>query len=382
MVGLCGIVDTGSTVDPNLKPAEIGPVLVGPCGNFHVMYLNGKSSNGAVVKMDNQKPMKVLIWACGSGTRFAGPYVAAEAKRQGFEVQITGSRSKPQQMLIALQSYRPDVVLCFAVRPNLAPYYKMIRQTGAKLVLWYPDMTEVRRDRMWKNSLNGVADALVFSILETAQRYQKLAPVVLWMPQYFDHRFCMDADGNLPARLNPAKPMYDLCFIGSCDGTRTSWLNNLEKRYRCNFFRDGILRRTEIRGYAMAEAYAQSRIAFNIQRRLFANAGVFVTSNRVYNAMGSGAFFINHAVKRLNLVFPESLCIAHDDSLETLCRIIDYYLEHDDQREFVAKLGQQEILRYHTLEQRVREYWHVLQAVHENKIEDLPTGAFGKWVQE
>ena len=144
--------------------------------------------------------MKVLVWACGLGEHFAGPYFYAEAKRQGFDVELTGSRIHPREMLKALHTYKPDIVYCFAIRPNFVSYYKMIRDTGAKLILWYPDMTESSRDRMWCQTLNGVADALVFSILETAQRYQNFAPTVLWMPQYFDHIFC-SLNGQLPSDL-------------------------------------------------------------------------------------------------------------------------------------------------------------------------------------
>ena len=325
--------------------------------------------------------MKVLLWVCGSQQRFAGPYIAAEAERQGFEVCVTGSRVNPRRMLVALHEYKPDIVFCLAIRPNFRPYYEEIRRTGAKLVLWYPDMTERRRDRMWRGTLNGVADVLIFSILETAQRYRKLAPTVLWMPQYFDHRFC-SVNGQLPKRLDPNKPIYDLCFIGSCDPLRNRWLDDLAKDYKCFFARDGIKRGREVRGWEMAEAYAQSKIAFNIQRQAFLNPGDFVTSNRTYNAMGSGAMFINHHVAKLDLVFEEGThCAMHCDTLEDLRYFIKCYMMDEEKRERVARTGQELILRYHTLEQRVREYWSVMQAVCDGRAGEIPAGAHGKWVK-
>lgn len=284
-------------------------------------------------------------------------------------------------MLATLYEYKPDVVFCFAIRPNLRPYYEMIRRTGAKLVLWYPDMTESRRDRMWRTQLNNVADVLIFSVLETAQRYQHLAKTVLWMPQYFDRHFC-SVDGQLPKRLDPTKPIYDLCFIGSYDVLRGRWLDYLEERYKCLFYRDGIRRGREIRGYHMAEAYAQSKVAINIQRELFCNDGPFVTSNRTYNAMGSGAFFINHHVNQLDLVFEEGRdCVMHNDTLGDLRRLIDYYLQHDAEREAIAAYGQNTVLRYHTLEQRTKEYFEVIRAVYENRAGEIAPGAYGEWVQ-
>jgi hypothetical protein len=327
------------------------------------------------------EPMKVLIWCCGFEPRFAGQYVAAEAKRQGYNVQVCGSRRNPRDMLPVMYEYKPDVVLAFPIRHTFGPFYELIRRMGAKLVLWYPDMTETRRDNMWRRYLNNVADGLIFSIKETAHRYSALARTVLWMPQYFDANCCRDEQSNLPKRLDPTKEIYDLCFIGSCDRLRNRWLDRLEQEYKCLFLRDGIKRGREVRGYRMAEAYAQSKIAFNIQREMFINPGPFVTSNRTYNAMGSGAFFINHHVEQLDLVFQQGVdCEMHDDDLRHLRRLIDRYLVENVARERIARTGQEKVLRYHSLEQRVKEYWTVLRLIHEDRAGELPAGAFGEWV--
>ena len=329
--------------------------------------------------------VKVLIWCCGFEKRFAGLYLYEEAKRQGLDVMATGSRANPEEMLSALRSYRPDWVFCFALRSNLREYYGKIRKSGAKLLFWYPDMTERTRDRMWRRALANQADVLVFSIMETAQRYRALAPTVLWMPQYFDHRFCTK-NGSLPVRLNSSKEIYDLCFIGSCDTHRRRWLDKLSQRYKCRFALDGIRLRREVRGWDMAEAYAQSRIAINIQRAQFVNSGPFVTSNRAYNAMGSGAMLINHKVQEMHHVWTEGLhCVTYDDTFDDLVRKIDFYLKHDKPREEIAARGQRNVLRFHTLEQRVREYWRVMSSIGNGympKIIDSNHNGFGVWVRQ
>lgn len=324
--------------------------------------------------------MKVLIWTVDFEKRSAGPYLFREAQRQGFDVQITGSRNNPEEMLPILHAYKPDVVFAFPIKPTLPPYYRKIRKTGAKLVLWYPDMTETTRDRMWRQFIAGEADMLLFSILETAQRYRKLAPYVLWTPQYFDHRSCIDSlTGQLPVRLDPNKPIYNLCFIGSVDAQRRQWLRVLEKLYAPVYFSlDGIKNKTEVREFRMAEAYAQSKIAIGVQRSLFTNVGDYVTSNRIYNAMGSGAFYLSHPVTRLDLAFQNGChCVMHNDKLENACQLIDYYLQDDKARESIARKGRRQVLRYHTLEQRVKEYWQVMQALVAGTMPKQI--AFGDW---
>ena len=325
--------------------------------------------------------MKVLIWVHDFAQRHAGHYVATEAKRQGLDVCVTGSTARPRQMLLTMQEYKPDVVLCYVIRHGLNSYYRAIRRTGAKLVFVYPDMTERRRDRMWRTTFNQVADALIFSQLETAQRYSDLAENVLWMPQYFDHRFCLP-DGQPIRRLDPSKPTYDLCFIGSCDKRRHRWLDVLEKQYDCYFARNGIDARREIRGETMAEVYAQSKIAINIQRQAYDNPGPYVTSNRIYNAMGSGAFFISHLVHQLDLVFDVGVhCAMFDGSLRDLQQTIDSYLKHFVEREVIALRGQNQVLQFHTLQRRVQDYWLVMRALYQGHAGEFAPGAFGQWIR-
>lgn len=326
--------------------------------------------------------MKVLIWSCGPELRSAAPFIYAEAKRQGKDVQIAGTRQDPESFMRVFKQEKPDFVFCLALRPNLVPYYRAIRR-HARLALWYPDQTEKHRDLMWRSAFNNVADVLVFSILDTAQRYQHLAPVTTWMPQYFDHIACMH-DGHLPQRLDPQKEQYDVSFIGSCDNIRKAWLRELEQRYRCKFVLDRIGRSGECRGWDMAEIYAQSKIAINIQRAMFVSTGPYVTSNRVYNAMGSGAFFINHLVYQMDLVFKRGIhCDMMDEnSLECLLSMLDWWLcMQPDDRERIATVGQRQVLAYHTLEVRIGEYWHLMEQVLLHGLQPVTWEAHKPWLQ-
>lgn len=327
--------------------------------------------------------MKVLVWCCGFEERFAGPHLFREAERQGLNVRVAGSRNRPEQFMPEFMRFKPDWVFCFAIRESLRPYYTAIRSEGSRLLFWYPDQCDRLRDYMWKRKIAHYADVAVFSILHTAVQYRNLFPLTLWMPQYFDQQQCLGSNGQLPKRLNPDKPIYDLCFIGSVDKRRRSWLEHLmEKGYNCKFVIHKPRMLNEIRGYKMAEAYAQSKIAFNIQREQFLNPGPFITSNRCYNAMGSGCFFINHYVNQLHLMWEEEKhCVTYDDTLKDLCKKIDYYLTHEDQRERIAQCGQADVLQFHTLEQRIKEYWQVMHQILQGYVpkteENLPR--YGKW---
>ena len=319
--------------------------------------------------------MKILIWATDYSARSAAVNIHSEAKRQGFDVEIAGARTDPTEFVAKLNEWHPDIVFCFCIRPNLVPVYKLIRESGAKLCLWYPDQTESRRNQMWINFLKGQADCLIFSIADTAIRYAHCAPVSLWMPQYFNvNDDCLE---NLPERLDITKPIYDLCFIGSVDTSRREWLEELAANYKTKFIIDPFTKGGAVHNRAMAEIYAQSRIAIGIQRTLFCTNAPYVTSNRIYNAMGSGAFYLTYPITQLGALFVNGnhLAVYENETIECLRKEIDFWLENERLREWIAVEGQRQVLRFHTLRQRVPEYWRVFELLHTNNVEQIRANA-------
>jgi hypothetical protein len=340
-------------------------------------------------RIDDIRDLRVLIWACGEQERFAGPHVYREAKRQGLNVELAFGRGNPDLMVRAVRrlmfvNKKPHWVFNFAIQTRLKRYYEWLRKRDIKQLWWYPDQCESARIRMW-NSLKNKPDACVFSILHAAQYFKDHAPHVLWVPQYFDAERCK-RDGNLPPRLDPRKPIYDLCFIGACDARRKEWVTRLVRQFNCNFSTHAMGKLNEVRGWDMAEVYAQSKIAFNIQRQIFLRPGPFITSNRAYNAMGSGCFFINHYVNQMELLWQEGVnCVTYNDTYEELEKLIRFWLrpENEAKREEIARAGQEDVLKYHTLERRIPQYWRIMQAIQNGEDSDLQKWSFeqeGKFV--
>jgi len=310
--------------------------------------------------------VKTLIWTVDMTSRSAGVFIYKEAKRLGYDVMVSGNRSNAKMFMQVFNQYKPNVVFSTAIHQSLLPAYKEIRAAGCKLVFWYPDMTERSRNNWWCTKFDHVADGLVFSIADTAQRYANLAKYVVWLPQYFDATTCAEPTEKLPVRLSPSKPIFDLVFIGTVDGLRASWLDILNKHYTCNF-RGMTSKQPGVRGRAMAEAYAQAKISFGVQRSLFKTKARYVVSNRIYNAIGSGSFHISPQVTDLDLCYTQNVhCVMHNDTLADLRRLIDFYLEHAELREEIAREGQTHTLLHHSLQFRVVEYWSVLEAVCRN----------------
>lgn len=340
-------------------------------------------------RIDDIHDLRVFVWGCGNEERFAGRHVFREAERQGLNVHFGIGRGNPMPMVDEIRELirsdqKPHWIFNFPIQTRLRNYYKWFRKHGIRQLWWYPDQCERYRIRMW-NSLRGQPDAITFSILHAAQYFKHHAPHVLWVPQYFDAERCKRG-GQLPRRLDPNKPIYDLCFIGACDIRRKRWVSKLVKRFNCNFSVHAMGKLNEVRGWDMAEAYAQSKIAFNIQRKIFLNPGPFITSNRAYNAMGSGCFFINHHVKQMELLWQEGIhCVTYDDSYDDLEAKIRFWLapENEAKREEIARAGQEDVLKYHTLERRIPQYWRIMQAIQNGETSELQKWSFeqeGKFV--
>lgn len=339
--------------------------------------------------VDNIQDLRVLIWGCDAHERFAGHHVYREAKRQGLNVTFTIGRGNPKRMVRTVRNMLqagkpPHWVFNFAIQTKLKRYYNWLRKHDIKQLWWYPDQCESARIRMW-NGLKGKPDAITFSILHAAQYFKDHAPHVLWVPQYFDAERCKRG-GQLPPRLDPRKPIYDICFIGACDGRRKRWVSKLVNKFNCNFSVHAMGKLNEVRGWDMAEAYAQSKVAFNIQREIFLKPGPFITSNRAFNAMGSGCFFINHYVNQMDLLWQEGVhCVTYNDSYQELESKIRYWLapENAVERERIALAGQADVLQYHTLERRIAQYWRIMFAIQNGDTDHLDQWSFeqqGKFV--
>jgi spore maturation protein CgeB len=79
------------------------------------------------------------------------------------------------------------------------------------------------------------------------------------------------------------------------------------------------------------------------------------TSDRLFRAMGCGAFCITKHFEGIETMFEVSKHLATYRTLDELKIKIDYYLEHDAEREQIAKAGHEHVLANHTWTNRIAE---------------------------
>jgi len=158
---------------------------------------------------------------------------------------------------------------------------------------------------------------------------------------------------------------YPCTFVGGISPAHkagTLLLEELARRGDIDFFGYGadeldknspILPRHhgEVWGLAMYRALLSSRITINRHIDVAEN---YANNMRLYEATGCGALLITDAKDNLSELFEVDKEIVAYKTVDDLVSLIQYYTEHDQQREIIAAAGQQRTLNEHTYENRMR----------------------------
>jgi len=90
-------------------------------------------------------------------------------------------------------------------------------------------------------------------------------------------------------------------------------------------------------------------------------SGQYAGNMRLFEATGISTLLLTDWKANLREMFePEKELVAYH-SPEECAELIEYYLEHDDEREAIARVGQQRTLRQHAHYQRMRELVSIVE---------------------
>ena len=153
---------------------------------------------------------------------------------------------------------------------------------------------------------------------------------------------------------DPENFKYDVIFVGSKRyhheyPYRPQLIDFLRKTYRNRFLHVGGDGDTgTIRGDELNKIYAQSKIAIGDTLNLNFNYPYY-SSDRLFESTGRGGFTIYPAIKGLDQYFTDEEIVwyKHGD-LNDLKNKIDYYLEHDKEREAIRINGHERTRNEHT----------------------------------
>lgn len=150
----------------------------------------------------------------------------------------------------------------------------------------------------------------------------------------------------------------DIIFVGSKNyhkewKYRPQLINWLESEYKQRFEHYGGDGLGVVRGEALNELYGSSKIV--IGDSLVLNFDYpYYWSDRVYETIGRGGFIIHPYIKGMEEHFEDGKHLAFYEygNFEELRYKIDYYLEHDTEREAIRKAGHEHVKANHTYTNR------------------------------
>lgn len=228
-----------------------------------------------------------------------------------------------------------------------------IRQAPGAKAFWFWDLVDFpdplleRRNatrRRWMEQVLPLVDLGFCTDGDWAAQYPEK---LVWLPQGADERVAGKGEAKGPGP--------DILFFGStykCGSGRESFVADLKARYRGRFrWLDSGPSRPGIYGRALADVIAGAKVV------VAPDAPVLPSywSNRVYVALGYGAFLIHPYCAALASQYEDGKEILFYESREHLHRLIGWWLESDDRsRREVAAAGLARTLREHTYRHRVQ----------------------------
>ena len=278
------------------------------------------------------------------------------AKRAGLKQRLSDFYVRRElaarngRVRAAFDRHRPELVLVIRGNALDSTLLNHMRTHGARLVGWW--IKDVRRP---ENLLKEIPDYDAY---------------------YCIHRnFCKRGVRHLPAwsvdrsRYYPAdKPVYryDVVFVGIWNPKRQAFLDALTG-YKLGIVGPGWSNRTltsnpalarnvvkeKMHGEQLTHFYQSARIVLNINQWEANEASG--TTLRVADVPACGSFLLTEYSEGLNDLFQLEAEICTFKTADEMKKKIDYYLDHESEREQVARAGLERTRKLPTPEDRMKQ---------------------------
>lgn len=283
------------------------------------------------------RPLKIALIFNAASEYTTGNYFRDVLEQQGAEFQIfTPAEQRRIPAAFNLRFYIDD-----------GTHYAIYPVQGVLKVLYLIDThTSFAEDEV----MSRMADVVFCAQKSAADAIGALHPAVYWLP--------LACDPAVHYRHVQEK-IYDIAFIGGvADPRRAGILAVLEKRYPSSFI--GRAPRDNI-----GEIYSSSKIVFNIAYDNDLNM-------RFFEGLCSGSLLLTDVIANSGMDFlqqqaPSPFCVLYRD-LDSLLEKIDFYLQHDADRERIAREG-----RIFSRSHRYADRWGAILA----HIEGLQSRSLG-----
>lgn len=256
-----------------------------------------------------------------------------------------------------IRAYRPDVLYSIAIETigsdflrSVKGYYRLaVGQHAAPLPIH--DVSEY--------------DLMLSSLPNQVEYFRKQGMA--------SELFRLGFEPRILSKLSSPNKRFDLAFVGGLSGLHQQGsliLDQLCRRYSVKVWgygSEGLPKDSQVRtayrgsawGIDMYQVLRDSKIVFN--RHVIDVAAIYANNMRLYETTGVGTFLITDQKVNLHEMFEPGKEVATYRTPEECAELVGYYLEHDNEREAIARLGQERTLREHTYYHRMQELIGIVQ---------------------
>ncbi len=252
------------------------------------------------------------------------------------------------------QFLRPAHLMIVCKGSGIHP--EIVRAYPGKTILWYQDDVFTTEHGPRDLKFNGSAFDLVYTFDKTAiPAYQKLGMQnVRWLPLAMS-----------PAlhRKMYAEKKYDVGFVGNIHPNRKPFFERLSKKFNLH----------------IARAFMDDMVKIFNESKIVINLGIGGTGiqQRVFEALGCGSMLLTNEIPEDSRLFEDRkhLVYFNDTNVEEL---IQYYLDHKEEREKIAKNGYVFVHKYHSfnnrIDQVIKEVFKSEKNRNNNRVTFYPIG--------
>lgn len=138
-------------------------------------------------------------------------------------------------------------------------------------------------------------------------------------------------------------------------------LNLLAERHEVTFYTASKTDVKKLQGVKIMPPVGAGRAAHRVFQRSKINLNVSLkgieggTPQRIMDIMGAGGFVITSYSPETAELFEEDREIVMFKTLEELLEKVDFYLEHETEREEIAQAGHEKVMRCYTYQQKMQK---------------------------
>jgi hypothetical protein len=321
--------------------------------SFHASNLNKLNHEARAIYPHNE-PMQ-MAWAKEHGLKLRSDEVQWHFRlRRGIVPWVSRVRKNHwlYDILAAqIRHYKPDVVLNQTMNRLSCSFLQEMKR-HFRLLVGQHAVPQISDTEDW-----AVYDLVVSSLPLTLEWFRsRRVPTVLnrlgFEPDVLSS--LRDGEKNIPAS-----------FVGSTfpqiHSTRTQWLEHICRMAQVQVWSSHVsqlppssfIRRSYVSpawGREMFQVLRNSLLTLNHHGDL----RPFANNMRLFEATGVGTLLITDWKENLHEMFEPGREVIPYRSPEECVELVQYYLEHEDERQAVARAGQARTLRDHTCYQRMQ----------------------------